>query len=1052
MPALALTDHGNMYGAIEFYKKARAAGLKPIIGCEAYIAKRTLYDKQAGIDDKRYHLVLLAKNNKGYQNLLELVTISYLKGFYYKPRLDKQTLKNYSGGLIGLSGCVGGEIPSALLNNDYKRAGDLLKEYRDIFGKDNFFIELEHHPGISNYQKLNRLLLDFAKENGAPVVAAQDVHYLKSEDKTYQEILLAIQTNSKLDDEDRLTMKDDDFSFRSAEEMRELFKEIPEAVENSLKIAAQCDLELKLGELKFPHFEAPKDSGGQFSYFKHLAEEGFNKKFLSRNLKPDELETARKRFEYEISVIQKTGFVNYFLIVQDFVNWAKSQGIVVGPGRGSTAGSLAAYCLNITDVNPLKYDLLFERFINPERISQPDIDLDFADTRRDEVLSYISRKYGEDKVAQIITFGTMASRAAIRDVGRALGLSYGFCDETAKMIPFGFSLRKALDSISEFKNIYNQNPEAQKLINSAMKLEGVCRHASTHACGIVIGEAPLAKYTPLQLAASQNESGEKKQAIVTQYEMRSIEDLGLLKMDILGLKNLSIIEETINLIKKHLREEVALYNLEPTDPKVFKTLAEGKTAGVFQLEGGGMTKYLKELRPTNIEDIIAIISLYRPGPMELVPSYIRRKQGLEKISYLHPRLEPILKNTYGIMIYQEQLMQSAQTLAGFSLAEADILRKAIGKKIKKLLAEQKEKIIKGVVKTAGSRRLGERFWELVEPFGGYGFNKSHSAAYALIAYQTAYLKTYYPLFLMTSLMNSDSKDVDRAAFLVKECVNLGIKVLPPDINESGEGFTPHLFVQQGEGLANLELTLPSIKNSTIRFGLRAIKNVGHNVVKAIIEERNRGGKYNSFSDFLERTPSKDLNKKSLEALVKSGALDGIGERNQLLFNLQFGLDYSRELKQVKAQDQSSLFSLISDKTSLPSLRMKPAAPASFEEKLKWEKGLLGLYISGHPLEKFKTKLEGKKMTIASIKSLSEGAPIAVAGIVEGVRKILTKRGEPMVFLRLLDLSDTVEIVVFPRTLEAYGKFIKEEGCVAIKGKISLRGGAPSVICDAIKEL
>lgn len=1037
MTALALTDHGNMYGAIEFYKKARIAGIKPILGVEIYIAKRNIEDKQAGIDDKRYHLVLLAENNEGYQNLLKLVSISNLEGFYYKPRLDKKTLKKYSKGIIALSACMSGEIPRALLMKDFAKAEELLKEYQEIFGKENFFIELESHPNILNHNDVQKELLNLARKFNAPIVAANDIHYLKKEDSAYQEILLAVQTNSRVDDEDRLTMKEDNFSFRSSEEMKELFFGAPDAIENSVKIAERCNVNLNLGEIKFPYFEIP-EGFNQLSYFKYLAERGFKEKFGEN---PNE--EAKKRFEFELGVIEKTGFINYFLIVQDFVNFARLAGIFVGPGRGSAAGSLISYVLGITNINPLKYDLLFERFLNPERISPPDIDLDFADTRRDEVINYISKKYGTDKVAQIITFGTMAARAAIRDAGRALGMSYIFCDEIAKMIPFQYNLEKSLAEINKFKDIYNENLEARKLIDAARKLEGVVRHASTHACGIVISEKPLIDYLPLQLSTSNN--SEEKKSVVTQYEMHAIEDLGLLKMDILGLKNLSVMESALNLIKLYLFRDLDLYNLILNDSQVFKTIADGKTVGIFQLEGGGMTKYIKELKPTNINDIIAMIALYRPGPMDLIPSYIDRKQGKEPIKYLHKNLAPILKNTYGIMIYQEQLMQAAQALAGFTLGEADILRKAVGKKIKKMLSEQKEKIISGTEKITGSKNLGEKFWELIEPFGSYGFNKSHAAAYAIIAYQTAYLKTYYPLFLISALMDADNKDIDRISFLVKECQNLDIKVLGPDINLSDENFTPQFEIDESNKITG-------IKNCAIRFGLRAVKNVGKNIVKSIIEERKKGGAYLSFADFIERVPSKDLNKKSMEALIKSGATDGLGERNTFLFNLEKSLDYHKEIKNTSEHSQASLFSLVQDKSSLPSLKLIKSEPADFDTKLKWEKELLGLYISGHPLNKYEKKLAKSKMNISHLKSMADGTPVLIAGLVAEIKKILTKKNEPMLFVKIMDFTGEIEAVIFPRILTSFGKFIKEDGCVVMKGKISLRNNTTNIIVNEIKEI
>ncbi len=1027
MPALALTDHGNLYGAIEFYKKAKAAGIKPIIGVEAYLAKRSLYEKQAGIDDKRYHLILLAENNEGYKNLLKLVSISNLEGFYYKPRLDKETIRKYCKGLIALSACLSGELSRAFLANDPKRAEELVLEYQDIFGKDSFFIEIEHHPGIPNHAKIQKQLIELAKKTGTPLVAAQDVHYLKHEDAEAQDILLAVQTNNKISDDERLTMKEDDFSFATEDEMAEFFKDTPEAIENTAKIAERCNVTIELGKIQLPYFEVPEKETPD-SYLEKLCREGLEKRY-GKNPSQE----IEERLKYELSIIKKMGFATFFLIVQDFVNWAKNNKIVVGPGRGSDAGSLVSYILNITDIDPLKYNLFFERFLNPDRISMPDFDLDFADTRRDEVIEYLSKKYGTDHVAQIITFGTMASRAAIRDTGRALGLSYAFCDELAKMIPLGFSLKKSLDQVTELKNSYNSNPDTKKLLDTAKKLEGVARHASVHACGIVITKNPLDESIPLQYATSKGEEDIKRQIVISQYEMQAIEDLGLLKMDLLGLKNLTTIESTINLIKKNYQKEIDTKSLEPNDPKVFKTLANGHTVSVFQLEGSGMTHYLKELEPTNIEDIIAMISLYRPGPMELIPSYIKRKHGQEKISYLHPKLEPILKNTYGIMIYQEQLMQVARDIAGFTMSQADTLRKAVGKKIKKLMMEQKEKFVKGVIENTGSKSLGDALWKLIEPFGSYGFNRSHAAAYATIAYQTAYLKTHYPLEFMTAAMAAEEKDVEKIALLVTECERLGIKVLGPDINVSMQSFTPD-------------------PPSSISFGLRAIKNVGHNIVETLVSERGRAGPFRSLNDLLERVRDKDLNKKSLEALAKTGALDKFAERNAIIANMDEILEYHKESGKTSNKNQSSLFSLVENKSSLPGLKLKETTPATSEEKLGWEKELLGLYVSGHPLEKFKDALKKYKVTIADIKKLENGTPVVAAGMLEEIKKIITKKGEPMLFVRLSDFSDSIEVVVFPRMLLAFSHLFQIGNCIAIKGKLSFRNSNPSIIADELRRL
>ena len=1030
MPALALTDHGNLYGAIEFYQKCKKTGIKPILGMEAYIARRSLYEKVSGIDDKRYHLILLATSLEGWKNLMQLATIASLDGFYYKPRIDKDALRKHAGGLIALSGCMGGEIPRALAAGERERAEELLTEYQNIFGKENFFIELSHHPWIPNHEKLQLALRKLAKETSTPVVATQDIHYTNAEDAPAQDILLAVQTNSRLDDEDRLTMKNDDFSMRSGEEMAELFHDLPEAIENTARIAERVNIEIELGVLQLPHFPIPNGETSE-SYLEKKVFEMLPTRY--KDPAPNILE----RLRYELGTIERSGFTDYFLIVHDFVRWAKEQKIVVGPGRGSAAGSLVAYVLSITNVDPMKYNLLFERFMNPERISPPDIDLDFADTRRDEVLAYVSDKYGKDHVAQVITFGTMAARAAIRDAGRALGLSYQFCDQMAKMIPFNPNqlrkedfLKECLDTTPDIHALYDRDPNAKRLIDAAIKLEGVVRHASTHACAVVITKDPLAQTVPLQYATGRED---QKESVVTQFEMHAIEDLGLLKIDFLGLSNLSIIEETIKRVQKLRGVEIDIDAIEPDDPKVFAMLSEGRTIGVFQLEGTGMTRFLKELGPTNLEDIVAMISLYRPGTLDagMIPHYIARKHGKEPVSFLHPKLEPVLKNTFGIMIYQEQLMQAAQALAGFTLPEADTLRKAIGKKIKKLLHEQKEKLISGIVKNTGSERLADEFWRLVEPFARYGFNRSHAVGYATIAYQTAWLKARYPLEFMASLLNSDEKNIERIALLVAECTQESIKVLAPDVNESRARFA----VAEG---------------GVIRFGLRAIKNVGSNVVSLIIEERDAHGPYMSLANLLERVSTRDFNKKSVEALTKSGALDALGERNHILANIDRILSYMREAH-TQSTDQESLFGLIENKASLPELKLQTTTAATQDEKLKWEKELLGLYISGHPLEKFQ-HLTASMKPIKMLKETKSRSTVKLVCVLTSIRHILTRQGEPMVFLKLQDTSDEIEGVMFPRDLKMYGHLLEPEKYYLVEGRLNERNGEQSIICNKVEPL
>lgn len=1043
MPALALTDHGNLYGAIEFYKACCKAGIKPIIGIEAYIASRSLYEKSHGIDDKRYHLILLAKNLIGYKNLIKLVTIAHLDGFYYKPRIDKHVLATHSDGLIALSGCMSGEIPRTLLSNNEEKAEALLREYRSIFGS-NFYIEIGCHPRIPRHEELQKKLVAFAHHYSVPLVATQDIHYCAPEDASAQDVLLAVQTNTRVDDEDRLTMKGDDWSMRSGEEMKKLFAHLPDAIENTTRIADECRLELALGQFQLPHFSLPPHETAQ-SYLANICAEGLVKRYGPRP-NPE----IPKRLAYELSVIANAGFLEYFLVVWDFVHWAKEHNIIVGPGRGSVAGSLVAYSLGITEVDPIKYNLIFERFLNPERVEPPDIDLDFADTGRDAVIEYVAQKYGKDHVAQIITFGTMAARAAIRDAGRALGIGLTLADQVAKTIPFNPNqgekegyLAKCLKEVPELKGMYDTNLEARRMIDAAMKLEGVARHASVHASGVVIARDPLVESVPLQRSvirqdntSARHESGVRQEAIVTQYDMHAILAIGLLKIDFLGLKNLSIIENTLAMVKERHGTTIDMNNLDINDPGPYHMLSEGKTVGVFQLEGTGMTRYLKELKPTTIEDIIAMIALFRPGPMELIPNFIARKHGKEQVTYLHPKLESILAPTYGIAVYQEQIMQIARDLAGFSMAEADILRKAIGKKIRKLLEEQQEKFIAGMLNNNIPEKTAIELSELLEPFARYGFNKAHAASYAILGFQTAYLKHYYPLEFMVSLFNADRKDNARIAFLIKECQNLGLKVLPPTINASEREFAAE---QESKTI--------------IRFGLVSIKNVGAGVVDAIIEERRNNGPYTSLANFLERVASKDLNKKSIEALACAGALDALGERKEILANMDRILEYAKGLQQARAQRQESLFSMMKDHDSLPPLRMMHATPATLSEKLAWEKELLGLYVSGHPLDRFDTAGAGNdRITIERIKTARPDALLTLYATVAQTRRIFTKKGDPMLFVKIHDQTDEIEAVMFPKTLQEYGQLVAEQACIALQGKFNERNGIPSFIVERIKVL
>jgi len=1025
MDSIALTDHGVMYGAIEFYKKAKAKGIKPIIGCEVYVAFERLQDKRPGIDAPRYHLILLAKNEKGYKNLVKLVTKAHLEGFYYKPRIDEKLLEECSEGLIAMSACLQGKIPRLLLANKNDEAETLAKKYEQIFGKGNFYLELQHHQKIPEQIKANGKLIELSKKTGIPLVATNDIHYLRKDDAEAQDILMLINTGADPNDPERLSMTQDDFSMLSQEQMQEFFKHVPEALENTQKIVEACNLTIELGKTKLPIFPLPEGKTAE-KYLEELAWQGLKTRY-GENPDPKIIE----RLKYEISVIEKTGFAGYFLIVQDFVNWAKKNRIVVGPGRGSAGGSLVAYLTNITNVDPLKHNLLFERFLNPERISMPDIDLDFTDRRRDEVIKYVAGKYGQDHVAQIITFGTMAARAVVRDVGRALQYTYSYCDQLAKMIPMGMDLNETLEKVDEFKEKYENDEMARRLIDLAKKLEGVARHASTHACGVVISAKPLTDSVPLQKSTSAGQ----EEGIITQYEMHGIEDLGLLKMDFLGLKNLTIIEDTLaRIYVLHNNLKIDLDNIPYDDLKTFKLLQEALTTSVFQLESDGMKRYLKELHPTTFEDITAMVALYRPGPIQFIPDYIERKHGRQAIEYLHPKLKPVLENTYGICIYQEQLMKIAQEVCGFTLGEADVLRKAVGKKIKELLDAQETKFINGAIKNGASKKVAEELWQWILPFASYGFNKSHSAAYATIAYQTAYLKAHYPVEFMASVLTSERADVERIAFLIDECKKMNVEVLPPNINESLKNFA----VVEGR--------------PQIRFGFLAVKNVGTNIAEAIVEERKLNGPFKNIGDFIHRVKSKDLNKKSMEALIKAGAFDHFEERNRLLQNLEKMLEIARENNKKQNTNQMGLFSNTNIKVSNFEIKLEAAPTASDFEKLGWEKELLGLYVSSHPLNSFKKLFETKTTAVSKIDAAMVNKKVILGGLISSVKKIITKNGKPMLFIKLEDLTGKTEVVVFPNLLERNPVALQENKIVFVAGRVDDRNGEIKVVADDVQEI
>ncbi len=1032
---IALTDHGVLYGAVEFYKAAKKAGIKPIIGVEAYIAPRDRFAKEPG--ERYHHLILLAENDTGWKNLIKLVSKAHLEGYYYKPRMDKDLLREHHEGLIALSACLGGEIAQHLLAGRYDDAKKSAFEYQDLFGKGNYFIEIQKHPGIDESEKVEPLLVRLSEDTGIPLVATQDSHYTHSEDAEYHDVLLAVQTGNKLSDDDRMSMKSDDFSILSGEDMLKKFSAIPggaEAVARTAEIADRCNVTIELGKSLLPDFPKPAGKSAN-DYLKELVEERLPNKFPAEVMADEaRANEVRERLAYEIGVIEKTGFADYFLIVQDLIWWAKQHGIAVGPGRGSAAGSLVSYVLDITDINPLAYGLLFERFLNPERISMPDIDIDFSDARRGEVLAYAREKYGEDHVARIITFGTMAARAAIRDAGRAMGYSYVFCDQIAKLIPANPTqgmkegwLDQCLKNVQELRQVYDTNAEAKKLIDTARHLEGVCRHASVHACGTVIAKEPLDERVPVQFAPQE------KDTIITQFEGHAVEDIGLLKIDFLGLRNLTVIEEAVRLVREVRGVTIDMSKLPLDDEKTFALLQRGETTGVFQLESSGMRRYLKDLKPTVFEDIIAMVALYRPGPMDLLPSFIKRKRGEERITYLHPKLKPILENTYGVGVYQEQMMQIARDLAGYSLAEADTLRKAIGKKIKSLLDEQEVKLVKGMIANGIPEKTAKDIWELFPPFARYGFNKSHAASYAMTSYRTAYLSAHYPEEFMAALLNSEMNDIERISFLIQEARQSGVSILAPDVNMSFVSFTP--------------------EGDKIRFGLLAIKNVGSEITRIIIEERTRNGPFKSFEDFLGRIQHKDLNKKSLESLVKSGAFDSLGvERKQALENMDEIIKFAGAMRKSGADAANSLFGL---QAPALTLKMKPAEPASRGEKLVWEKELIGFFISDHPMNAYKDTLEHYKCRpIAEIaETTDEKRTVRTSGLISKMKRITTKSGQPMIFATLEDAAGSaIEVVVFNSVLEKTSQAWADNACVIVDGHMSHRDGETKLLCENAKRI
>lgn len=1003
MSALAITDHGVMYGAIDFYQAAKKEGIKPIIGCEVYVAPRSRLEKVAKIDDQYYHLVLLAENMTGYRNLLKLVSLAWTEGFYYRPRVDKEILAQYSEGLIALSGCLAGEIAQRILQRQYQEARQIAVGYREIFGVDNFFLELQDQ-GLEEQKFLNKVLASLAEELSIPLVATNDIHYVNKENAKTHDILLCIQTGSRVEDENRLRFEAEEFYLKSRDEMEKVFNPFPEALDNTLKIAERCQVELDFNQIHLPHYQVP-DGYTLESYLEELCLIG-----LTRRYQPI-TEELKQKLSYELEIIKKMGYSAYFLIVWDFVNYAKSRSIYVGPGRGSAAGSLVAYVLGITDIDPLQYNLLFERFLNPERVSMPDIDIDFCYQRRDEVIEYVVNKYGEDRVAQITTFGTMAARAAIRDVGRALNLPLSQVDKIAKLIPgeLDITIEKALKNVADLKNMYENDQTIKLLLETAKDLEGLSRHASVHAAGVVISRDPLVEHVPLQKMGEGN--------LTTQYSMSNLEKIGLLKMDFLGLRTLTVLGECVRLLEENRGIEIKLAEIPLDDAKVYEMLGQGDSLGVFQLESSGMRSLIQQMRPHQIEDIIAILALYRPGPLGsgMVEDFIKRKQGKVPIEYLHPLLEPILKETYGIFVYQEQIMRCAQDLAGFTLGQADLLRRAMGKKDPVTMAKQREVFMDGAKKKGINPELAGHIFDLMAHFAGYGFNKSHSAAYGIVSYQTAYLKANYPCEYMAALLTSVMDHVDKVARYIEVCRQMGLTVLPPDVNESSINFT--------------------VTKGAIRFGLAAIKNVGRSAIENILAVRKEGGAFTSFQDFCQRVDSRAVNKKVAENLIKSGAFFSLGaNRATLLQGVDKCLDWAHRKQREKESGQVSLFELTGSQDEEFILLVKDEFPN--QQLLAMEKDLLGLYVSGHPLADLEGIWRNKiSTTIGELEEYETGVKLIVGGLVSSLRVLTTKRGEQMVFLVLEDLTGSVEVVVFPKSYQKYRELLLDEAPILVKGRL-----------------
>lgn len=1038
MKAIALTDHGVMYGAVDFYKECKKNDIKPIIGCEVYVAPHSRFDKEAGRDNGYNHLILLAKNKTGYQNLSKLVSLSFVEGFYYKPRIDLEILEKYSEGLICLSACLAGSLSQAIIQDNMEKAEEIALWHKRVF-KDDYYIEIQHN-GLRQQIMVNQKLIQLARKLDIPLVATNDSHYLKKEDSYFHEVLLCIQTGKRMSDEDRMRFETQEFYIKSPEEMADYFSEFPDAIENTVKIAEKCNYDFEFGVTKLPNYDVPEEYATHLDYFKDLCYKGIKNRYGEKPA-----EEVMSRLEYEISVIDKMGYVDYFLIVWDYINYAKSVGIPVGPGRGSGAGSIAAYAIGITDIDPLKYGLLFERFLNPERVSMPDFDVDFCYERRGEVIEYVERKYGKDHVSQIITFGTMAARMVIRDVGRVLDYPYSETDKLAKMIPMEvhITIPKALEQNREFKELYESNPSVKQLIDIAIKLEGLPRQASTHACGIVITKDPVDTYVPLYV----NDGN-----ISTQYTMNLLEELGLLKMDFLGLRTLTVISDTEKLVKQNRGIDVE-YDKEMNDPKVYKLWANGESIGIFQFESQGMTNFMKELKPDCLEDIIAGVSLYRPGPMDQIPRYIKGKQNPGHNEYTHPALEPILNVTYGCMVYQEQVMQIVRELAGYSLGRADLVRRAMGKKKLDVMAKEREYFINGQVDENGNvlvpgcvrngidKESANKIFDEMAEFAKYAFNKSHAAAYSVVSYRTAYLKTYYPEEFMAATLNSFLGNLDKVPIYIYECKRLNIGILKPEINKSFTKFT--------------------VQDNKIRFGLGSIKNVGISAIETVISEREKNGEYKSFTDFCERIQSGTVNRKCIECLIKAGCFDEMNQtRATLLASYERILDTINNQGRNSMANQVTMFDLVQPEETVK-YQYTVLKELDERELLAQEKEMIGIYISGHPLEKIKEAIQ-RQTNINSIQikdlngenagNFKDGQNVKYAGTITSVKKKYTKRNTIMAFVTVEDLYGSAEIVVFDSVFSRCDNILVEENIVIVEGRLSIKEDEDArIIVQNIKE-